>query len=80
MELPNEAYFPLSNRYYNHCKNVFYPFPEQQLSGKHIPSSKSCNLLLETITEKMKSKREREITERERDREREGEITEKNLS
>ena len=26
MELPNEASFPLSNRCYDHCKNVFYPF------------------------------------------------------
>ena len=26
MELPSEASFPLSNRYYDHCKNIFYPF------------------------------------------------------
>ena len=36
MELPNEAFFTLSNLYYDHCKNVFYPFSWQQLSGKHI--------------------------------------------
>ena len=59
MELPNEAPFPLSKRYYDHCKNVFYSFSEQQLSGKHIPSSKSCNLLVQTVIEKMESSRER---------------------
>ena len=42
MELPNEAFFLLSNRCYDYCKNVFYPFSLQQFSGKHIPSSKSC--------------------------------------
>ena len=42
MQFPNEASFPLSNRCYDYCKNVFYPFSLQQLSGKHIPSSKSC--------------------------------------
>ena len=26
IELPNEASFPLCNRYYDHCKNVFHPF------------------------------------------------------
>ena len=25
MELPNEEFFPLSNRCYDHCKNVFLP-------------------------------------------------------
>ena len=55
MELPSEASFPLSKRYYDHCKNIFYPFSKQQLSGKHIPSSKSWNLLVLTIIEKMES-------------------------
>ena len=49
--------FPLSSRCYDHCKNVFYPFSYQQLSGKHSPSSKSCNLLVQTIIEKMESTR-----------------------
>ena len=44
MELSNEASISLSNRCYDHCKNVFYWFSWKQLSGKHIPSSKSCNL------------------------------------
>ena len=26
MDLPNEAFFPLSNRCYDHFKSVFYPF------------------------------------------------------
>ena len=51
MELPNEAFSPLSNRFYDHCKNDVYPFSWQHLSGKHISSSKSCNLLVQTITE-----------------------------
>ena len=57
MELPSDASFPLSNRYFDHCKSVFYPFSQQQLSGKDIPSSKSCNLLVQTIIEKMESDR-----------------------
>ena len=57
MELPNEEFYPLRNRCYDHCKNVFYPFSEQQLSGKHISSSKSCNLSVQAITEKMESNR-----------------------
>ena len=40
MELPIDAFFPLSNRCCDHCKNVFYSFSQQQLSGKHIPSFK----------------------------------------
>ena len=48
---------PFNNRYYDHCKNVFYPFSQQQFSGKHIPSSKSCNLLVQTIIEKMEPSR-----------------------
>ena len=55
MELLNEAFFSFSNGCYNHCKNFFYPFPNQ--SGKHIPSSKSCNLLVQTMIEKMESGR-----------------------
>ena len=47
-----EVFFPLSNRCYDHCKNVFFPFSYKQLSGKHIPSSKSCNLLVQTIIKK----------------------------
>ena len=62
MELPNEASFPLSKRYYNHCKNVFYPFLQQQLSGKHTLSSKPCNFLVQTIIEKMDSNRYRLLT------------------
>ena len=27
MKLPNEVFFPLSNRCYDDCKNVFRPFP-----------------------------------------------------
>ena len=57
MELPNEDFFPISNRCYDHCKILLYPFLLQQLSGKHIPSSKSCNLLVQTITEKKESNR-----------------------
>ena len=54
MELPNEAFFLVNNRCYDHCKNVFYPFSlQQQFSGKHIPSSKSSNILVQTITDKM---------------------------
>ena len=55
--LRDEELFPLSSRCYDHCKNVFYPFSYQQLSGKHTPSSKSCNLLVQTIIEKMESTR-----------------------
>ena len=55
--LRDEELFPLSSRCYDHCKNVFYPFSYQQLSGKHSPSSKSCNLLVQTIIEKMESNR-----------------------
>ena len=61
MELPSETAFPLSNRYYDHCKNVFYIFSMQQLSGKHIPSLKSCSLLVLTITEQMESNNTEEI-------------------
>ena len=46
MELPRKSSFLLSNCYHDHCKNVPYPFSQQQLSGKHIPSSKSFNLLV----------------------------------
>ena len=55
MPWSSEASFSLNNRYYDHCKNVFYPFSYQQLSGKHIPWSKSCSVLILTITEKMES-------------------------
>ena len=57
MELPNEEFSPLSNRWYDHSKNVFYPFLWQQLSRKHTPSSKSCNLFVQTMIEKMESSR-----------------------
>ena len=38
-----------------------YTFSWQQLSGKHIPSRKSCNLLVlvQTIIEKMDSNKQR---------------------
>ena len=59
MKLTNEALISLSNRCYDHCKNVFYPFSLQELSRKPVPSWKWCNLLVQTITEKMESNRQR---------------------
>ena len=55
LEIPNEAFFPLSNSRYDHCKNVYYPFSWKQLSEKRILSSKPCSVLVKTITEKMQS-------------------------
>ena len=63
IKVPNEEFFLLSNRCYDHCKNVFYPFLKHQLSVKHIPSSKSCNLLFRTMTEKMEPERSKLLKE-----------------
>ena len=46
MELPNEIFFVLATIAIITIKMFFYPFLSQQLSEKHIPSSKSCNLLV----------------------------------
>ena len=48
IELPNEAFFTLSNHCYDYSKNVFYPFSWQQLSGKHIPFTKIMQPISQT--------------------------------
>ena len=53
MELPNEEFFDLRNRCYDHCKNVFSTHFHSSSCQGSIPSSKSCNLLAPTITEKV---------------------------
>ena len=53
MELPNEEFFHLRNRCYDHCKNVFSTHFHSSSCQGSIPSSKSCNLLAPTITEKV---------------------------
>ena len=57
MELPSEEFLPFSKHCHDYGKNVFYTFSQQHLSGKHIPSLKSCSLLVQVVTEKMKSNR-----------------------
>ena len=63
MELPNEAFFPLNSR----CKNFFNITVKISFTRFHSTSclgdiflhQKPCNLLVQTITEKMGSNRKR---------------------